>query len=271
MDAAPTPSAIWRLVMQRAPAPGAYNLALDEALLKSVAAGLAPPTLRLYTWQPSVVLGRGQPLAEADREAITARGYALLRRPTGGTAVFHGEGLTYSVLLPRTDPHAVGDVVTSYRRLSRPLLHALEALGATGIEARAHEENRRRRSPVCFEISSAYEITVGGRKVVGNAQLRTRTGLLHHGTLPLSGDIGHIAMLLTSRPDPARVRRHATTLAEALERPIGWQEVAEALRTGFTTALNVTLEPGALLLEERMLADRLVTEKYAHPQWTGRL
>lgn len=271
MDGPSYPRATWRLLTEPRPRDGAWNLAEDEAILRAVAGGHAPPTLRLYTFLPAVTLGRGQSIDEADRGMMALYGYRLLRRSSGGTAVFHSGEIAYSVVLPDDDPRIAGGVVASYRTLSQPLVYALEQVGLGAVQATSHPENRRVKSPVCFEISSDYEITVDGRKLVGSAQMRIKGGILQHGAIPLSGDIGHIGELLVSRPDPERIRARATTLNEVLERPVDWEEIAEALVAGFGRLLNVELQAGTLLPEERAEMEQLVAAKYTDERWTARI
>jgi lipoate-protein ligase A len=257
---------------------------LDEAIVRSVAARKAPPTLRLYGWAPpALTLGRGQSYADADAAALRRAGIDLLRRMTGGTAVLNRDELTYTVAVPDGEARLAGTVAESYRGISRALLYALARLGLTGAEAAAHSRARARerapggrpdrdaRSPVCFELPSDYEVTVGGRKLVGNSQMRIRGGILQHGSLPLTGDIGDIVRYLTPALDPARVRARALTLHDALGRVVPWQAAADAVLAGFRAALNLTLTPGALLPDERARMDRLLAEKYGDPAWTARL
>ncbi|HLM68541.1 MAG TPA: hypothetical protein VK358_13475, partial [Longimicrobium sp.] len=86
----------WRL-LDTPPAPGAWNMAVDEALAQSVRAG-EPPVLRVYRWSPPCLsLGRNQPSGGYDRDEIRRRGLDVVRRPTGGRAVLHHRELTYSV------------------------------------------------------------------------------------------------------------------------------------------------------------------------------
>ena len=120
-------------------------------------------------------------------------------------------------------------------------------------------------------MPSDYEITVGGRKLVGSAQMRTRSVVLQHGALPLYGDITRICPLLKAHPDPARVRARATTVEQALGRTVTWDEAAEALAAGFAEALNLRLEPGTLTAEERVWAEELRAGKYATDEWTRRV
>jgi lipoate-protein ligase A len=206
-----------------------------------------------------------------DRGALKAAGFDLVRRPTGGKAILHIDELTYSVVAPEAEPRVAGGVIESYRRLSTGLVRGLELLGAAGIDADRRAENHGPAGPVCFEVPSDYEITAGGQKLVGSAQMRARETVLQHGTLPLYGDIARICPLLVTRPDPARVRARAITVETALGKRISWDEAATTLAKGFAEALNLHLEPGALTEEERALAKRLRVEKYAMDAWTRRV
>lgn len=279
------PPATWRLILEPHPKPGALNMATDEALLREVVARRSPPTLRLYAWSsPALTLGRGQPCADADVARLAADNVTLLRRATGGTAVFHEDELAYAVAVTHDEPRLTGEpglrggIAESYRGLSAALLYALEKVGLHNAEASVHTERRggprspgETRSPVCFELPSDYEITVGPRKLFGSAQMRIKGGILQHGTLPLSGDIARVGDYLTAHPPAARIREHALTLRDALGRTVAWCEIAGALVAGFTAALNLTLIPTPLLPAERRLIDQLVTEKYANPTWTEKI
>jgi lipoate-protein ligase A len=266
----------WRLVLSSA-ADGPTNMAVDEAILQAVAAGHSPATLRFYGWQPPCLsLGVAQPCAEADLARLAALGWDMVRRPTGGRAILHTDEFTYSIIAPRRDPRVAGTVVESYRRLSQGLLAGLQFLGLLA-EARSNSAPRRRGTgPVCFEVPSGYEITTGGKKLVGSAQARKQGVILQHGTLPLTGDLGRICDALAFDNDAerraarARVLQRATTLEGALGRHVCWEEAAGAIASGFEQALKVALEPGALTPEERKAAALLRAEKYGSPTWTHR-
>jgi lipoate-protein ligase A len=245
-------------------------MAVDEAILRAVAAGRVPPTLRFYAWEPPCLsLGRAQEVSDVDLDALYAAGFDLVRRPTGGKAILHVDELTYSVIAPQGEPRVAGGVVESYRRLSTGLLRGLERLGVANLTANQRAGDRRLEGPVCFEVSSDYEITVGGRKLVGSAQMRSQGMVLQHGAMPLHGDIARICSLLTAHPDPVRVRARATTVEEALHRSVTWNEAANALAAGFAETLKLRLEPGVLTDEERACAEELRAKKYATDEWTG--
>src|SRR5512144_1244056 len=101
--------------------------------------------------------------------------------------------------------------------------------------------------PVCFEIPSNYEITVGGKKLIGSAQARRKDGVLQHGSLPLVGDLGRITEALvfaegTARTDAAeRLLSRATTVESALGRIVTFDEAAQAFIHAFESELGLSL------------------------------
>jgi lipoate-protein ligase A len=271
--------ATWRL-LRSALADGPTNMAVDEAILRAVAARQVLPTLRFYAWEPACLsLGRMQEAADVDWEALEAAGFDLVRRPTGGKAILHVDELTYSVVAPQGEPRVAGSIVESYRCLSAGLARGLELLGVTDLVADQRTTPPQGwggprgswSGPVCFEAPSDYEITVGGRKLVGSAQMRAQGVVLQHGALPLYGDIARICPLLAAHPDPARVRARATTVEETLARAVAWDEAADALAAGFAEVLNLSFEPAALTNEERAWAEELRSGKYATEGWTRRV
>lgn len=270
------PHAEWRLIFDAPNLPGALNMARDEALLRSIARGDAPPTVRFYGWQPACLsLGANQPAAEADDFALRELGYQLVRRPTGGRAILHTDELTYAVVLPLSDLRMSPDIVASYRTLSAGLLRGLQILGAQPrSDPLTDREVLKTMGPVCFDVPSHYEITVNGKKLLGSAQVRKQGVVLQHGALPLHGDIGRICDVLAFAADSERqvarasLYQHACTLADALGRPPDWHTTAQALAAGLAEALNVTFTVAGFTPVELALAEQLLTEKYANRAWT---
>lgn len=253
-------------------------MALDEAILEAAGRGQVPPTLRLYAWQPPCLsLGYAQPAAEVDQARLASLGWQLVRRPTGGRAILHTDELTYSVTGPEDEPRLAGGVLESYRTLSQALLLALQALG---LPAEAHAKSTpatASANPVCFEVPSNYEITVGGKKLVGSAQRRAQRSVLQHGSLPLSGDLRRITWVLSFPDEAARQRaaqrllERATTVEAVLGLSISWEAASQAFRAAFQSALNLTLVLGQPTTEELQRAAQLRAEKYASPSWTFRV
>ncbi len=269
----------WRLLITPGCA-GAYNMALDQAILERVGAGKVLPTLRFFAWTPPCLsLGQAQPVADVDLTRLRERGWDLVRRPTGGRAILHTDEITYSVTLPKTHPLVQGDVVTSYHRLSAALLDGLARLGLQAqADRRLERPAGRPGGPVCFEVPSDYEITANGCKLIGSAQVRRFDGVLQHGALPLWGDITRICDALAF-PDEAerervraRVAARATTLERALGRRVSWEEAADALRDAFAERCGVIFgPPEEPTPEEAARAAALVAEVYGADGWTFRL
>ena len=141
-------SDVWRLLLTP-PARGAWNMAVDEAILDHIGRGAAPPTLRLYAWEPACLsLGHAQPFADVDVARLRERGWEVVRRPTGGRAILHTDELTYSVIAPVDEPHVAGSILESYNRLAGALLQAVQALGLPVEMKEDAGPNREAPNPV---------------------------------------------------------------------------------------------------------------------------
>lgn len=167
---------------------GAANMALDAALLDSVAAG-ALPVLRLYAWSaPTLSLGYFQNLKDVANESfLGSRGIEVVRRPTGGGAILHAEELTFSLSLPLSLQFLDCSVNDSYLRLCRPLLEILRKLG---IEAKFRGQSRELKAVNCFAGQACPDLVVADKKVFGSAQRRKQGAVLMHGSLLFRVDEG---------------------------------------------------------------------------------
>jgi lipoate-protein ligase A len=286
------PHTTWRLLIDD-PADGAANMARDEAIATVHAAGTTPPTLRLYRWRPACLsLGRFQRGDAVDRAACARAGVQVVRRPSGGRALLHADELTYAVIARADQPPLDGGaILESYRRISAALLAGLRRLGADAelapvrrADHRPLIEDRRssildplssdalssvvsrRSSAACFDAPASHELTVGGRKLVGSAQTRRDGILLQHGAIPLTPHAEQLAALLAA--PPADLGDRMIALGEALGRPVGFSELADALVAGFVAAWGIRFERGALTAEECAIEERLRGEKYADAGWT---
>lgn len=268
----------WRLLITP-PARGASNMAADESILHHIGRGASPPTLRLYAWTPACLsLGYAQPFADVDTNRLKSRGWEVVRRATGGRAILHTDELTYSVIASNDEPRVAGTVLESYNRIAQALLLAVNNLDVpVEMKEGAAQDNILRNNPVCFEVPSAYEITVDGKKLIGSAQARKKEGVLQHGSLPLTGDLTRICQALVfedeaARADAAnRLLLRATTVESALGREVGWEEASQAFVRAFEAQLGIKFEEGKLSESESRMADDLVREKYDHPSWTERV
>jgi len=274
-DSSVYPIADWRL-LKTGLADGATNMAIDEAILWAVAEGESRPTLRFYGWQPPCLsIGYSQSMqGEVDIGRCRESGTDFVRRPTGGRSILHADELTYSVVAPQAEPRVAGGVIESYRRLSAGLVAGLRALGVDASQALSPSPPVQ--SAACFDAPSNYEITVGGKKLLGSAQVRKKRVVLQHGSLPLEGDIACIFDFLKVSSDERReklnreLRARATSLELALGHSVPFKEVARHLAAGFAQALNLQLIPGQLSEHELALAEKLRREKYATREWNFR-
>lgn len=219
---------------------GAENMRRDEEMARAcVTDGV--PRLRFYSWKPwTLSLGYNQSDARIDRQALADRGYDLVRRPTGGRAVFHAEEITYGVAMPA----AGRGIHETYAMISAALKRGFELLGATGIEFSRNRPDFREHyqsldSEGCFSTSALNELAWNGRKLVGSAQRRYGSVLLQHGSI-LLGD-AHLDIVDFLSVDPARrddmrnrLAERTATLSDVLAAPLpSFVEIAEALQKGF--------------------------------------
>ncbi|MFN2541188.1 MAG: hypothetical protein ABR514_03335 [Chthoniobacterales bacterium] len=174
-------------------------MALDEALLECASV----PSIRFYKWDsPALSFGYFGRFADVANHASERE---LVRRWTGGGIVFHGEDLTYSIVIPIIDPlsresspsiyekiHASlrDALITSGKRVEVSAVAALcerrinffvRGAGEPSVSNNATLADRRYRS--CFANPVPGDVMLDDRKIAGAAQRRTRAGLLHQGSI----------------------------------------------------------------------------------------
>ncbi|MDR2110139.1 MAG: lipoate--protein ligase family protein [Spirochaetaceae bacterium] len=240
---------------------GFYNMGLDEAILEGVSRGESPPTLRLYGWSPPAVsVGYFQGLEEeVDLPACEARGIDVVRRISGGGAVFHQAELTYSVIMADTHPLAGKSLRESYENLC---VGIVEGLALLGVPSRFVPIN---------------DIVTGDRKISGNAQTRRMGCILQHGTVILDLDVDLMFELLRVPREKMRGRiirdvKDRVTSLRALRPAVSLPEAAAALAEGFRRALSLDYgpsgdfraEPGSAEAER---ARALGAGKFASREW----
>ncbi len=218
---------------------GFYNMALDEALSREVEEGRLGAFVRLYGWRPPAVsLGRNQAADEVDLEACRRDGVDVVRRPTGGRAVYHRDELTYSAAGPLDHPLLGGSAMETYRAIGRGLCRGLQILGVRAELVRsAAPVTKTGSSPSCFAASGRYELSVGGKKIVGSAQRRYSRSFLQQGSVLLSQGQDHRYF---RHPAPAGA---FTTAEGELGRKVPWEEAAGAMASGMAEGWGVAFGP----------------------------
>ena len=198
-----------------------FNMAVDEALLESA----ATPVLRFYRWQrPSISFGYFGRYDEAVAESSDRE---IVRRWTGGGIVPHGDDLTYSLIIPATNPFFSQSSLEIYAKLHEAIRLALQA---NGIEASLAGSAAPKISEACFANAVRADVLSNGRKIAGAAHRRTRAGLLHQGSIQCrdlpSRFRDDLARLLCARFEgktlSPELHARATTIAAAKYGTTAW-------------------------------------------------
>ncbi len=275
---------IWRW-LDTGDHPGAWNMAVDEAIMAQVAGGLVPPTIRVYGWNPPALsLGYFQNRdREVDLAGCARKGFDCVRRPTGGRAVLHDREVTYAFIAPENHPLIPTGVIASYQVITRGILEGLRSLGVdaqmvTPSKPESKEESTdfgTGTTAACFDAPSWYEVVVSGKKLVGSAQVRRYGAVLQHGSILLNLSVDDLFATLKFRSPALRERaerlftQKATSLLAVLGREVFPSELKEALRDGWQKALGIELTVGRLTPAELEQAAQLAREKYASEAWNG--
>lgn len=237
---------------------GSWNMAVDEAVLEAVASGVQEPTLRFYGWNPgAVTIGYFQSLQEeVDTEKCQQEKVDVIRRITGGGAVFHDKEITYSFIIKEDDGLIVKDILASYKQICEGVIQGLAQLG------------------IVAQFIPINDLVVNGKKISGNAQTRKQKTILQHGTILLDVDVKKMFSLLKVPNEKVRdkmiqaVEERVTSLKH-LGKEVPYTGMEQALQKGFASALNIELVPGILTEEEIRRAKEIQTEKYGNNVWNG--
>ena len=251
------------------------NMAIDEAILQhTVASSTDSPTLRFYTWScPSISIGRFQNieqeinLANCERDKVP-----VVRRPTGGRAVYHNSELTYSLTIPDSYPNIPSNITESYKVISAGFVRGLKLLGINAQLERPKLVPRpsslvpQSASPLCFASTSRYEVTVNGKKLIGSAQRRIQNAMLQQGSILLDYDAEKDQRYFLAN-ESSSMASYVTGINQHLPAPVKLDTLINHLVQGFATQLHVEFEPTTLNKLEKILTDSLLTKKYQTRNW----
>ncbi|MFN8365820.1 MAG: lipoate--protein ligase family protein [Candidatus Kapaibacterium sp.] len=167
---------------------GAWNMQYDSDLLYQLADSSSDDIyFRVYGWSPwAISLGANQKDTDIDAELLSQHGYDVVRRLTGGRAVFHANEITYSLVMRIPQEITIHDI---YRVSHQLLLLGLQKLGNNNLSFQKSQTNfselykSTTDSVSCFASSARYEIMNNNRKVVGSAQRVYKNTLLQHGSI----------------------------------------------------------------------------------------
>ena len=250
----------WRLI-DSGPCDASFNMALDEALSVSVRRGDSPSILRLYSWDsPAVSLGAFQKIGNIDIDFCRSCNIPIIRRPTGGRAILHGDELTYSFSATNEGLFS-GGLMDSYRKLGAAFNRCFELMGlCCSIRKDLAKGRELTRSPLCFASTSLGEISSQGMKIIGSAQKRWQDGFLQQGSIPF--DIDRLRMAAVFRVPPRNIDYNF--LAGLMELLPGFEAATlrDHLVAAFEETFSVTLIDSQPSPQELELALQLASGKY---------
>lgn len=230
------------------------NLAVEEALVCARGAGDYQSTVRIWINPTSVVLGRFQDVySEVNLEFCERCGVEIVRRFTGGGAVFHDEGnLNLTLVTPRAGALSLSEF---HRERCSILLNLLQRLGLKPV------------------LAPPNSVLVSDRKLSGSAAALGRDYAFWHASILVASDLTLLEQTLTPRHGENHsrfirsVRQPVTSIREVLGKPIGVGDVKHEAIRAVEEVLQVSLVPGDLSEPERDVADSLLARKYSKPEW----
>jgi lipoate-protein ligase A len=248
----------WRLIVEDAAEGGAWHMSLDRAIQLERAEGRSPATLRLYRWlRPTVSLGRFQKPESVDMDVCHSEGIEVVRRFTGGRGVLHDDELTYAVIAGIEDGVPAG-TMASYRLLCGAVVNAYQRVG---IDASLTPRPRgQRASGACYLHATHSDVSVGGRKLSGSAQVWHRDVVLQHGSFVFSRDLERETRVFGLTAQQARELARRTITIGAQAPASVRQALATAVVEAFEHTVGTAFERGTPTESEMALARTLLPE-----------
>ncbi|CDQ40689.1 lipoate-protein ligase A [Virgibacillus sp. CM-4] len=188
------------------------NLALEEYVLKNF--GEQDTYLLFYVNEPSIIIGRNQnTVEEINTQYVDENGIKVVRRLSGGGAVYHDEGNLNFSFITKDD----GNSFQNFAKFTQPMVDALNKLG------------------VPAELKGRNDLTVEGRKISGNAMYSTKGKMFSHGTLMLDSEIENVVSALNVRKEKIEskgiksIRSRVANISEFLENKITVEQFKEII------------------------------------------
>jgi lipoate-protein ligase A len=234
----------WRLLVSEITDP-IRNLATEEAIVRCRTKDVCPDTLRVWRNDASVVLGCNSIVGnEVDLQACRRMGVNVLRRTSGGGAVYHDLGnLNYSIILKETHTDREPDIQDVYERFAKAVTSGLKRLD------------------VKTEFCKPNSILLNGRKISGMAQHRFYDVLLLHGTLLVNSDLQALSSVLL------RPKQEVTSISRELDCHVPIRAVEKAIVYGFRKLIRSRFHTSGLTIGESRMIEELIATKYETERW----
>jgi lipoate---protein ligase len=248
----------WRLVDLEYRDDPFRNMSVEEAIPRAVGEGTAPNTVRFWHNSNTIVLGCFQSAdLEVNFEACKASGTEIVRRFTGGGAVYHDAGnLNYAISLRKGHPLVPGnDLQLVFQKLSEGTVAGLKNLGVNA------------------EFQPINDIQVDGKKVSGAAGSIRWGTIFHHGCILVASDLAILGKVLNvpkvklADRHVASVQKRVTTIRDELQKDITTRDVRDAIVRGVENVYNVRLVEGQLSKSEEAKVKELYDTKYSTSKW----
>jgi len=238
---------------------GLTNMATDFAIAQN---NIFPsiPTIRVYQWYPKCIsLGFHQSVENINLSLCKEHKIEVVRRPTGGRAVFHTNEVTYAVSVPtQLSKYYIHEL---YSLISQGLVEGIRQLGIPAkfkkrtFDLRKHYQTLDGMS--CFSTAARYEVTVHGRKLIGSAQRHFHQGVLQHGSIMLGRE--HLYLpdyysgLSAQEKEQMKLKMQKNTISfeDCLERSCEYDTISDAIRYGMTKVFGIQFQDQGLSSKER--------------------
>jgi lipoate---protein ligase len=225
------------------------NLAIEEYALKNL--DINETYLLFYINEPSIIIGKNQnTIEEINTEYVESNGVKVVRRLSGGGAVYHDLGNLNFSFITKDD----GESFHNFRKFTEPVVTALKKLGVNA------------------ELSGRNDIEVGGRKISGNAQFSTKGRMFSHGTLMLNSEIDNVVSALKVKKDKIEskgiksVRSRVANISEFLTEKLDISEFRSLLLKNIFEGQEGILEY-VLTEEDWEKIHQLSKERYQNWEW----
>ncbi|MED0671193.1 lipoate--protein ligase [Aneurinibacillus aneurinilyticus] len=226
-----------------------YNLALEEYTLKH----LDPEESYVILWQnePSIIIGRNQNTVEQiNSEAVKKYGVHVVRRMTGGGAVYHDLGNLNFTYVMRDEEGGI-----NFRKFTEPVIRALRKFG------------------VSAEFNSRNDLAIEGKKFSGNAQFVHKGKVLHHGTILFDSDLDRVQEVLKVKENKFKskgvqsVRSRVTNISEYLVKKSTIEEFKELLLHYLFEEAGAPMEEYVLTDADKSAIQKMMDERYSKWEW----
>jgi lipoate-protein ligase A len=238
---------------------GEWNMANDLAIAEEIGNSNSPTTIKVYGWSiPTLSLGKHQKESSIDKEFLKTHKFGLVRRPTGGRAVFHNKEITYLFAISSKDKRLPKNVIQSYMKISDGLTMTLKSLGVN-CDVQKNKKKAISRD-ICYDSPSLYEVTINGKKLIGSAQYRNEKFVLQHGSIPNKFDYRNYVdsfKIKNKKQMISHLENNVTDIQEYLGRSISYEEFADEVKNSFSKVFDEEVEYGEITEKEIKL-----TKKY---------